>query len=68
MSKVTTISHDAFSRVETVRRSAPKGKGCANCDRPARFQYGEQSDGFGALVMWDKHEFCSISCRRSYHA
>ena len=67
--KTTQVSHDPFSRTCTIRRQVGKripAPECAECCRPARFEYGEQSDGPGAHITWDGKLFCSIGCRRTH--
>ena len=60
----TTVSRDPFARCETVRRVVKTAVECAGCARPARFQYGTESDGIRAQVHWSPVLVCSIQCFR----
>ena len=77
----TEISHDAFARSSVLRRVAGyalHGAECAECGaspRPVKdgavkcrtlYNYGSQSDGYGARVEWNNRSFCSIGCFRSH--
>ena len=67
----TVISHDAFGRYETIRRTVKAIDSCAWCGN-ARwngrlFQYGSLSDGYGSRPNWQHEAFCSVSCMRIYH-
>jgi len=60
-----TISHDPFGRYSIIRRRAEGD--CAWCGAPARWQYGAESDGFGARPQWQSEVFCSRGCSRAFH-
>lgn len=64
------ISRDPFARTTLVRRTVREthdiGRGCAWCGQPARYCYETHTDG--GRVHREDQAFCSIGCRRSYHA
>jgi len=66
----TVISHDAFGRYETIRRTVRTIDSCANCGRRNTgrlYQYGSLSDGYGSRPNWQHEVFCDIDCMRIYH-
>jgi len=67
MEKISTIATDPFARVDTVRRVCSKGKECAWCGKPARFNYGFSAHSIGSRTSFDEKSFCSIGCRRSFY-
>lgn len=67
MTDFVEIHHDPFARCSIIRRVVKENiKPCKCCDRPARFEYGSQSDEYGAQPQFDGVAFCSIDCRRAY--
>lgn len=65
---VVQVSRDPFARSCVVRRVVPKDERgeCRWCDRPGKFEYGVEDDGFRP-AHWSKGHFCSIDCYRTYY-
>ncbi len=75
-----TLSHDGIARFETLRSRHYTeqwqfvGPGCRECGMTNRtpkgrsflFEYGTQSDGLGARIVWDGKYFCSKGCRDAH--
>ncbi len=54
---------DPFARTTLMRRKAT-GK-CWWCGNPAKFEYGQESDGINTRIEWTGGAYCSISCWRA---
>lgn len=64
--KTTTIHHDGFARVETVRQKAT-GE-CAWCGSHAKFRYGTlRDDRLSGRADMQRMVFCGRSCERSFN-
>ena len=67
---LTVTSRDPYGRGDHVRDTEESARTCSWCGRrrPSGrlFRYGVWTDG--GRMQWDRALFCSIGCRREYHA
>ena len=70
------VCRNSFARYDVVKRSELHYGcyKCANCGgypagRQAHrlYRYGIHTDGIQERLDWDRHLFCSITCRNAYY-